>query len=351
VGWWGLSPSFQIASHTRIALRGLKFAYQEQSESRSVPKHRSPACSKFSSVWVFLLGTLLTGFVPTLAIAQSDLTLGFGPYVSFAGTFDLGYRRTQFFEAHHNAVAGQWDGRIEIWPDARRNGLSWGPYIRVAGIGATQSEAWENGWVGGPGAGLQLYPFSGERFRKRDSRVGNILGPLRFFAELNRVDYWGAENSWRPHSQTRFGMEYWRARNVNRVSAPLWTEIWSGLWRQSSNEFAPHYDTGILANSFRVGARVPNVHVVSTFTPYLLAESTLTDNKTYYWENKLLAGAGLRFAPALKGHVATFKGLNRFALYAEYVHVAACYREQPPSSIPNHDLRLGLTFSFGQWYR
>jgi hypothetical protein len=77
-----------------------------------------------------------------------------------------------------------------------------------------------------------------------------------------------------------------------------------------------------------------------------LPQSSLTDNKTYYWENKLVTGGGVRLAPKLEG-----KWLNRFAVYGEYVHVAAYYRQSAPSSIPNHDVRAGITFSFGEWYR
>jgi hypothetical protein len=96
---------------------------------------------------------------------------------------------------------------------------------------------------------------------------------------------------------------------------------------------------------------VPNARFLSAFTPYLAVESSLTDNKTFYWENKLVTGGGLRFAPALKRSAADVSWLNRFAVYGEYVHVAAYYRDEAPSSIPDQDVRVGITFSLGQWYR
>jgi hypothetical protein len=166
------------------------------------------------------------------------------------------------------------------------------------------------------------------------------------FAEYNRVDYWGKGDGPPPRHQTRYGAEYWRARNVNDTGEFWWSEIWSGAWRQSSNEFAADYNTGILANAFRGGVRIPKARVLSSFTPYFALESSLTDNKTYYWENKLVTGGGMRFAPKVAG-----KWLNRFAVYGEYVNVAVYYRQSPPSSIPNHDVRAGITFSFGDWYR
>lgn len=307
--------------------------------------------SRFPSLpWKPILTGVICCFLNAIAIAQSGDAVGFPPYVTFAGTFDFGYRATQLFEPHHNAFVGQWESRAEVWLHPYKDEFSWGPYFRINGIAATQSEAWENGWIGAPGIGFQVYPFSARRFRKRDSRVGNILGPIRLFAEYNRVDYWGVENQWRPHGQSRFGVEYWRARHVNSMSVPWWTEIWSGAWRQSTNEFSSHYNTGILANSLRAGARVPDAHLLSAFTPYVTIESSLTDNEKFYWENKLLVGGGLRFAPPLKRSVPEIRWLNRFAVYGEFVHVAAYYRQTAPASIPNHDVRVGITFSFGQWY-
>src|SRR3954462_12050651 len=38
--------------------------------------------------------------------AQSDSPLGWDPYVTFAGNFDAGYHKTQFFENNHNVLVG-----------------------------------------------------------------------------------------------------------------------------------------------------------------------------------------------------------------------------------------------------
>ena len=148
-----------------------------------------------------------------------------------------------------------------------------------------------------------------------------MLGPLRVFGEYNRLNYWGAENSWRPRKQTRFGAEHWRSLHVNDLSSAWWAETWNGLWRQSANEFDPKYRSTIFANAIRTGVRVPNARV-SAVTPYLAIESSVTGNKTYYWENRLLAGAGVRVAPSIKGRFQDVTRVNRFAVYAEYLHVA-----------------------------
>ncbi len=309
------------------------------------------SCWITSSACLLFLAVLQSGVLVSVAVAQSNGQIGFGQYVTFAGNYDVGYRETQLFEEHHDTAVGQWDIRANVWLPPFRNDFSWGVYLDVGGIGASQSEAWENGWLAGPGVGFQIYPFSRSRFRKRDSRVGNLLGPLRFFAESNRLDYWGAENRWRPHRQTRLGADYWRARHVNSTDVPWWIEIWGEFTWQSANEFDAHYDTAVFADSFRAGVRAPNAHFLSTLTPYVAVESTLTGKRQYYWENKLLAGGGIRFAPPLKRSIAELRWMNRFAIFGEYVHVASYYGLQAPASVPNHDLRFGITFDLGDWYR
>jgi len=79
-------------------------------------------------------------------------------------------------------------------------------------------------------------------------------------------------------------------------------------------------------------------------------ESSVTDNNAYYWENRLLAGGGVRFAPPL-GQTASKVRLNRMVVYGEYLRVASYYRSGAPTSIPKDEVRIGVNFSLGQWYR
>jgi hypothetical protein len=157
-------------------------------------------------------------------------------------------------------------------------------------------------------------------------------------------------NRWRPDEQTRIGAEYWRALHVNDDHPWWWAEIWSGLWWQSANEFDPHYDSWIFANAVRAGIRKPRSGLLSAITPYVAVESSLTDNRPYYWENKLSVGGGLRFAPSMENLPRSMGWLNRVVLYAEALHVATYYHQQAPSSVPHYDVRVGLSVSIGQWY-
>jgi hypothetical protein len=164
------------------------------------------------------------------------------------------------------------------------------------------------------------------------------------------MDYWGSENVWRPDEQVRIGADYWKAMYVNNIYNPWWTEIWSGLSWQSANEFDKDYDTLILGNAVRFGFRKPDAGILSTVTPYFAVESSLTENEEYYWENRLLFGGGIRFAPLLYEKKDKSSWLTRFIIYAEYLGVSAYYRDSAPSSVPDYDFRVGISFSIGEWY-
>jgi hypothetical protein len=287
---------------------------------------------------------------PGKDLMQEGDVLGLDPYLTFSANLNVGYRQTQFFESHHDAVVGDWDSRIEGWLPPFRTNLSWGPFVRFAGVAASRDPAWENGLQAAPGGGFQVYPFSFPAFREPGNLLGKILGPLRLFGEYNRLDIWGKENRWRPDGQVRAGAEYWRARHVNETSEPVWTEIWTGLFWQSANEFDQNYDALIFANSLRAGIRIPNAGWLSTLSPYATLESSWTSHPGYYWENRLLVGGGLRFSPSREGLPEGFRWINRMVVFAEYLHVAAHYYHSAPSSIPDYDVRAGLSLSVGRWY-
>jgi hypothetical protein len=288
-------------------------------------------------------------FGATALPAQPNRALGFDPYVTFSANVDVGYRRTQFFQADHHVGVSQWDSRVEVWLPPFREKFSWGPYLRLGGIAASRPEAWENAWLAGPGVGFQIFPFSLSGLRKQKST--EIFGPLRGFVEYNRLNYWGQSNSWRPKSQKRIGIDYWRALHVNDGRYSWWAETWNGLWWQSANEFDAHYNGWTMGNALRAGVRLRGSGIRSAVTPYVALDTSVTNRRLYYWENRLLAGGGLRIAPALERLPRKYGWFNRFALYAEYLRTAVYYRQPAPDSIPKYDVRFGVTASIGQWYR
>lgn len=298
---------------------------------------------------------------------QPPAPLGLGRWLTFAANIpDAGYRDTQFFAPGYDNADIEWDSRLEFWLPPSRDQFSWGPYIRFAGIAGSRTGAFPNAWLAWPGAGFQLYPFSTPGLREPDSKAGKILGPLRFFAEYNRTNYWGSENSWRPRQQSRIGFEYWKAVNVNDLDHAWWLEMWNGAYWQSSNEFTDRYDSVILANALRTGVRKPGKGVASAITPYLAVENSRTKydysgsrcgfaSCDFYWENGVWAGGGLRYAPSIPQDPANAPSghqpwLRRFVIYAEYLRAGAYYGPTAPPSVPRFDILVGVSASIGNWY-
>ena len=269
--------------------------------------------------------------------------------VTFAANFDLAHRKTNFYRSNHNTFLSQGDSRVELWLPPGRKSLSWGPYVRFAGLVSNRSYAWENAFLAKPGVGFQIYPFSTQACKESDNPFIRHLGPLRLFGEYNRLDYWGTDNTWRPDDQTRIGLEYWRAVNVNQPDQDFWWEFWSGIYRQSANEFDPSYDSWICANSLRAGSRLADDDLLNCFSPYLVLESSLTENSSYYWENRLLWGGGIRFDPPLK-FLPREMDIGRLVFFIEYLDVASYYKTSS-GSVPNYDLRAGINLSIGRWWQ
>lgn len=312
----------------------------------------------------------MMSMLPSNCAAQQVSAPGVGKWLTVSANIsEAGYRRTQFSDPHYDTSVFQWDSRGEIWLPPFRDKFSWGPYVRLAGIAGSRNDAWQNAFLAAPGIGFQVYPLSYWRFQSRHNKAAKLFGPLRFFAEYSRTNYWGTENRWRPRSQSRIGFEYWKAVNVNEPSRYWWVEIWNGLYWQSSNEFTDKYNTVILANAWRSGIRKTHSGILSTITPYLAFESSRTkydytgnNNCTFaatnsnpcdfYWENRFLVGGGLRFAPSLiKLGYKNRAWLTRFVVYGEYLNTAAYYGPTAPSSVPRFDFRVGLSVSIGQWYK
>lgn len=296
-------------------------------------------------------------FYPTLSLATSPImensssteTLARNEWLTFSANIDFSYRNTQFFQEKYDEKFLQWDSRLELWLPPYRNNFSWGPYVRFAGIEDNYDQPWANGILAGPGFGLQVYPFSLDSASSH--AIGMWLGPLRFFAEANRQDYRGSDVD----EQVRAGLEYFLGLHVNENAYWWWAEIYAELIWQSANEFDEDYNSIICADALRTGIRIPNegqISIISMVTPYIVLESSLTDNEDYYWENRLLLGGGVRFAPdlgLLLPH--NLSWLNRFFIFAEYLNAAWYYQDSAPSSTPDDDFRVGIAVTIGDYYR
>src|SRR5882724_636193 len=134
-------------------------------------------CARFN----FLV--IIASAVFTLVISANPCTAeqvqgpGVGSWLTFAANVpEAGYRKTQFFDPHYNTSVLEWDSRTELWLPPFWGKFSWGPYVRVAGIEGSRSDAFQNAWIGGPGVGFQIYPLSAARFQETSSIVGKLFG-------------------------------------------------------------------------------------------------------------------------------------------------------------------------------
>ncbi len=282
-------------------------------------------------------------------------------YFTVAGNFDLSWRATQFYN-HQDTLLAEMDSRLELWPTGRQS-FTWGPYLRIAGNASDRSDRFfENVWLAEPGSGgLQCYPFRFDYFREPGNLVGEIFGALRLFGEYNIVHYRGSEDFWRPNRNIRAGIEEYVQRYVNDTHKPYWFEVYGGLIWQSTQEF--NATAVIFSQSVRAGVRLPNAGIVSCFTPYLAIENSLADHPDEFYNNALMLGAGVRFAPDLSTLPPEWRFLNRFFLYAEY-DIAARYwdRDAPSRAIPgngvtpftpatpSYDWQVGIQFSIGDFW-
>jgi len=223
-----------------------------------------------------LTGCVLASVAPRCGAQQSE-ALGVGDWLTFAANVpDAGYRWTQYYQPHYNVGLAEWDSRVEIWLPPSRRAFSWGLYARFAGIAASKPLRFRTRGSVIPGRASRCIHSVFDAFRSPDSNFGKVFGPLRFFAEYNRVRYRGAENTWRPKNQSRIGFEYWKAINVNDTSRSFWLENWNGAYWQSSNEFTDQYHAIILASSWRSGVRVPKKGALSTISPYMAIQASHT---------------------------------------------------------------------------
>lgn len=305
--------------------------------------------NKKKSLPIACLLTLIAMMIPNLRgqVLRDDSQ----PFkLELSGWVDGSYRRTQFFAPDYNDAFLQWDSRLELLP---RQGFTWGPYLRFAGLLSDHSAAFENTFLAGPGAGFELYPFSPTVFHKSKplGAIGNVLGPMRLFGEVERTNYFGIDNTWRPHDQVRAGFDYYSGINVNDLTKALWMEPYVAVIWQRANEFDGHYDATIFSAAFRGGLRLPNANAASWITPYVAVESSLTSHPGFFWENYLRVGGGIRITPPLATKPPA-NWMNRIVVYAEYLSMACYYRNSPAAGIqvPRDELRIGISIAVGDYF-
>jgi hypothetical protein len=159
------------------------------------------------------------------------------------------------------------------------------------------------------------------------------------------------EWSWRPKRDFRIGIELYRECNLYSGSSEaenfLWGEFWGDAsWRETSF-FIPHFRTWTFAFVPKIGIRLFPERELAIM-PYATGEVSVT-GRTDFWQNRLLAGAGVRLMPfrRLTGTMSYF--LKGVRVYAEGLWVVSYFKDKAPPSIPGYDFRAGIGFTINRW--
>jgi hypothetical protein len=263
---------------------------------------------------------------------------------------------TQYYRDNWNTVSAQWDLRLEIWAPPFRNRLAWGGYIRYAGIRSNQASAYdtvvfENQYRANPGFGIQCFPFSSSLLHKVDTFLNGFGSPLRWYYEINLMDYPNTVNEWRPKKQIKTGFEYYKALHVNSMTRCYWTELFGDyIWRDA-NEFTEHYQQWTGAGNVRVGVRYPRANILSAISPYIAADVSKSDNRSYDWENRFAMGYGLRLAPEIRYFPHWMDPITRITCSVEYRKILYNYGFLGQSGTPDHDVFIEMIIVVGEFWK
>ncbi len=82
--------------------------------------------------------------------------------------------------------------------------------------------------------------------------------------------------------------------------------------------------------------------------PYVTGEISLTE-QSEFWQNRALAGLGLRFMPFRFHDDVTGIFMKGLRIYAEGLWVVDYFKDDSSSGTPDHDFRVGLNFTINWW--
>lgn len=175
-----------------------------------------------------------------------------------------------------------------------------------------------------------------------------MLEPLRMFGEYNRVSAFGGPDRPQVHRQVKYGVEHLLSRDLNNTGSLWWIETDNTFHWISATEFNPRYRSWLLRNTEAFGIRRPHRGYLSVISPFVTVDSAVTAKTMYYWDNRLVAGGGVKLTPPLMGGLV---GISRLAAYVDCLRVLSYYRQAAPQSIPKYEIDFGVSFSVSHWYR
>jgi hypothetical protein len=287
------------------------------------------------------------------------LVLFGGRHTSAAvGTYDVtafgevNYRSTNFYGTGYDYVGGWSEVRL-----AARNVLTPGliagfsPYLKAAATLSNHTELpEENTIVYGAGIELRFLP-------KDDSHKLNCwlvwLAHVRLYGEYLRIRFLKRDvGDWVPRQDWRLGLELWREFNVEldesgthestRINR-VWAETWGDIDWRKSDFFLADFASWTSESLIRFGVRYPKIIASGDvfLMPYVVVGHSFSQ-WCFAWQNRALAGGGMRIMPFPRAHSCW---LRRLRLFGEHLWIVRYFDNPPLLSIPDRDWRIGINFS------
>ena len=200
------------------------------------------------------------------------------------------------------------------------------------------------------GGGLEWRPFKHARF---ESPLARWFYHVRLYATQHGTSYlqYRDEWAWRPNEDFRVGVELYRECNLYSgglpTESPLWAEVWADASWRRTNFVVNDFRSWTVAVVPRVGVRVP-AGARLALMPYLTGELAAT-GRSEPWQNRVLAGFGLRVMPFRSGDGPAAAILQGVRLYAEAVWVVGYISGASDPGGPSRDVRAGVAFQLNRY--
>lgn len=243
------------------------------------------------------------------------------------------------------------------------------PYLKLTPSASGRSYPPENTFVGGLGAELrplERIDFLGERPWMEWIQSLRLYGEYLDMRELKRKE------EWRSNHDVRAGADIWKEWGIteqqsrfpfigfpgggiltsqevsdekigsrSNQASPLWGELYGNLAFYKTNFFTGDYRSAFFVTTGKLGVKLlPGV------MPYLTAEIDAS-GKPFFWENRAIVGAGLRFMPMIRMGSSSLY----LRIFVEYTQTIDYFRGNPHVHLqqrghtPHHDIRIGINFS------
>jgi hypothetical protein len=264
---------------------------------------------------------------------------------------DVGWRSSNFFASGYDGVVSASTARVlapRLSELVRSRVPLPDPFVGVT-VSALKGIDWENRADGM--AGIEWRPL-----KRVDSLPVGLgwLHQVRLYAATYSAEYLrdAAAFAARPHGDVRVGAELYRECNLysggEAAESPFWAEVWGDVSWRRTNFVVNDFRAWTAALVPKIGVRLPPGAELALM-PYVTGEVSATQ-RTEWWQNRALAGLGLRLMP-FRHHFGPLADLLRGGrLYVEELWLVSTLKDPIPDGVPPRDLRVGGTFVINRWH-